>query len=293
MATTPGSGAKVLVVGLALGAVTAGFLYVYLRKMSESPRSNWQRVLVARVPITANTKFAQEMVTMVVMPPESIVPNAVRDPRAIGGKLARHNLAPHEQILESHLMLEGEVPSLALRVPEGRRAIAIAANEIIAVGSVVKPGDRVDILATYRDPSANEETTQMILQNVPVLAVNQGQTDPVTSSGAKTSMTLAVAPEDTERIAAADRAGVLRIALRAPRDVSLHKGAGVTLKDFAFGKTRAYVPAAETKESSEVPSPFKTAVTPVTITTTNISTAVEKPHEIVVYRGTEAKTVVP
>jgi pilus assembly protein CpaB len=293
MATTPGSGAKILVVGLVLAAVTAGLLYMYLRKMSESPRANWQRVVVAKVQIPANTKFKQEMVTLTSMPPENIVPNAVRDPKAIEGKLARHDIFPMEQLLDSNLMLEGETPSLALRVPEGKRAIAIGASEVQSVGSVVKPGDRVDILATYRDPVANEETTQMLLQNVPVLAVNQGQTDPLTSQGAKTSMTLAVAPEDTERIAAIDRAGALRIALRSPHDASIHRSTGVTIKDISVGKVRANATGAETKESTPLTDFLKTPVAPVTVTTTNISPISERAKEIIVYRGTEAKTVVP
>jgi len=296
MATTPGGGAKILVAGLALGALTAGLLYMYLRRMSEFPKAHWQKVVVARMQIPANSKLTQDMVTVALLPPETIVPNALRDIRAIEKKLAKRDLFPHQQILDHDLMVEGEIPSLAVRVPEGKRAIAIAATEVTAVGSVIKPGDRVDILATYRDPVANEETTQMILQNVLVLAVNQGQTDPTTAQGAKTSMTLAVAPEDTELITAADQAGRLRISLRSPHDTTVYTGTGVTVKDISGGRVRVTIPpppaATETKDASEL-SPPKTPPTPIVITATNVAPATEKPPEIIIYRGTEAKTVVP
>lgn len=297
MATTSGGGSKILIAGLVLGVLTAGLLYIYLRKMTEFPKAHWQTVVVARMQIPANTKLTQDMVTLALVPPETIVANALRDLKGIEKKLARQDLFPHEQVLDRDLMVEGEIPSLALRVPEGKRAIAIAATEITAVGSVIKPGDRVDILATYRDPIANEETTQMILQNVLVLAVNQGQTDPTTSQGAKTSMTLAVAPEDTERITAADQAGRLRISLRSPHDTTVYTGAGFTVKDFSPGKVRITTPTgsstSETKDPLALLPPVKTPVIPVIITTTNIAPPAEKPREIIVYRGTEAKTVVP
>jgi len=273
-----------------LGLVTAAVAYVYLRQMREYPKAHWQTVVVARTLIPANTKLTQDMVTLALMPPENIVPTALRDTKAVEGKMSRHDIFPHEQILDHNLMVEGEIPSLALRVPEGRRAIAIAASEVQSVGSVIKPGDRVDIIATYRDPVGNEETTQMILQNVPVLAVNQGQTDPTTAQGAKTSMTLAVAPEDTERITAADRAGTLRISLRSPHDTTVYTSSGVTVKDFFGGKVRVAIPPLPTTETED---PFKTPAMPVIITTTNIATTSEKHREIIIYRGTEAKTVAP
>jgi pilus assembly protein CpaB len=227
---------------------------------------------------------------LTAMPPELIVLESLREVKGVEGKVARHGMKAREQILSSDLMMEGEIPSLAVRVPDGKRAIAIAASEVTAVGSVVKPGDHVDVLATYRDPIAEIETTQMLLQNVLVLAVNQGQTDPTTAQGAKTSMTLAVAPGETERLAAIDRSGALRVTLRSPNDPTIVQSPGVTLKEIAGSGDRIIPtppppPSPDITFGAQKPSPM-----PVLITQTNVP---ERRREVIIIRGAESQQIIP
>ena len=113
---------------------------------------------------------------------------------------------------------EGQGVSVGFKIPEGMQAIAIGAGEVMATG--VKPGDHIDLLATYRDPVTTQEVTKVLMQNVLVLAVNKGSTDPSRKVVAGGSLTLAVMPEHAELIAAADRAGALRVSLRPVRDES-------------------------------------------------------------------------
>ena len=105
-------------------------------------------------------------------------------------------------------------PSLAFVVPEGMQAVAISGGTITSAVTSVKAGDRVDILLTYTDPVAHQETTQMILQNVLVLAVTNGKVNPSSKEAGGSSMTLAVRPEQVELVTAADRAGALSVVLR-------------------------------------------------------------------------------
>jgi pilus assembly protein CpaB len=114
---------------------------------------------------------------------------------------------------------EGQGFGVAFKIPQGMRAIAIGAGEVMATG--IKPGDHVDLLATYRDPRTTQEVTKVLMQNVLVLAINKGSTDPSRKIVAGGSLTLAVMPEHAELIAAADGAGALRISLRPMRDESI------------------------------------------------------------------------
>lgn len=279
MATNTGGG-RVLAVGVALGLASTVLLYIYLKKQSQSFKANWKTVAVAKVEIPANSKITREKIILFPITPELVSPGAVQDLAMIDGKLARTTIRAAAQITTADLMMEGEIPGLAVRVPPGKRAIAIAASEIIAVGTMIKPGDHVDILATYRDPDGRIETTQMILQNAPVLAVNIGQTESTTPEGAKTSMTLAVAPEDTERLTAASVAGVLRVSLRAPNDTAMISTSGVTVKDIPVGRMRVH---------QEVPVVAPAVAPPPP----PVEREVEKPREITIIRGTEARTVTP
>lgn len=281
MATNVG-GNKIIITGVVFGLVTMVLLYVYLRKYGESHRSSWPVVVVAKVEIAANSKISHEKLATIQVPPESIVPGAFGEIKGLEGRWARNTIRTNAQLTESDLMLAGELPGLGSLIPAGKRAIAIEANEVKAVGSVIKPGDHVDVLATYRDPFGKEETTMMLLQNVLVIAVNQGQTDPTKVDGAKTSMTLVVGPEETERLTAADRAGILRVALRSPKDTTVINSTGVTMKDISFGKAQD-IPSA--------PVPSVAPVVPVAPVTRQRE--VEKEREIIIYHGTEARPVRP
>ena len=116
---------------------------------------------------------------------------------------------------------EGQGFSVAFKIPEGMRAIAIGAGEVMATAAGVKPGDHIDLLATYRDPVTTQEVTKVLMQNVLVLAFNKGSTDPSGKVVTGGMLTLAVMPEHAELIAAADRAGALRVSLRPVRHESI------------------------------------------------------------------------
>src|SRR5664280_2520054 len=195
MAKKPGAG------GIILAAVILGLIAVYLiwnleRNREMQAKKYWTQVVVAQQDIPARSKITREMVTLMGYPKELIATGALTDPKEAEGRLSVARIRAKDQIRSSDLVGEGQGYGLAFDIPQGMRAIAIQAGEVLAVGTAVKPGDRVDILATYTHPTTRQLTTQMVLQNVLVLAVNKGDTDAQGKTGANTSMTLAVKPEE-------------------------------------------------------------------------------------------------
>jgi pilus assembly protein CpaB len=277
MAKKPGAG------GIILAAVVLGFIAVYLiwnleQKRERQAKKNWTQVVVALQDIPARSKVAREMVTLTPVPKELIVTGVLTDPKQVDGRLTLARIRKQDQIRASDLVGEGQGPSLAFEIPAGMRAIAIQAGEVLAVGTAVKPGDRVDILATYSDPVLRQQTTQMILQNVLVLAVNKGETDAQgKGGGANSSMTLAVKPEEAELLTAADRAGALRVALRGVQDKTIIPSTGVGARDFQGQRTF---------EMSAQP-PDAGRATPIII---NPPPGRQR-NEIKIYRGSQVQTV--
>jgi Flp pilus assembly protein CpaB len=77
----------------------------------------------------------------------------------------------------------------------------------------------------------------MILQNIIVLAVDSGRTEANSEQGgAMSTITLALSPEDTELITAADRAGVLRVALRPVEEENIIASEGTRVTEILRGK---------------------------------------------------------
>lgn len=277
MARKPGAGG-IIVVAVILGLVTAYLIWNYLRTLDQQAKKHWTQVVVAVSEIPARTKVTREMVTLTAYPKELITQDAITDPKQVEGQITLNRIKAKEQIRASDIVKEGQAPSLAYDIPEGMRAIAIGAGEVMAVGSTVKPGDRVDILATYQDPVARQETTQMILQNVLVLAINKGETESTgKGGGANSSMTLAVKPEEAELLTAADRAGALRVALRPVEEKTIIPSQGVSARDFLGRKTF---------ELSTTP-PDQQRATPIIISP---PPGRQRP-EIKIYRGTQEQTV--
>jgi pilus assembly protein CpaB len=204
------------VIAVALGLVTWFNPVEYERTRETQAKEHWIPIVVAREDIPARTKVTSDMVTVMPYPKDLLAPGAVQDRKEVEGRVTLVRLKAKEQIRASDLLTEGETPSFSYDIPEGMRAIAIAASEMNATDNAVKPGDHVDILATYSEPNTHQETTRLVLQNVLVLAVNQAETNTQGPTGAKSSMTLAVKPEEAELLMAADRAGVLRAKLRPP-----------------------------------------------------------------------------
>ena len=251
MAKKPGAGG-ILGLAVILGLVTAYLIWAWMKSVGADSERNWESVVVAAVDISPRTKITRDMISVSKYPKSLIAENTFKNPEDIDGRIALRQISGKAQICSTDLVQKGQDYTLAINIPEGMRAIAIGASEVTAVGTSVKPGDHVDILATYTDPRTREELTKMILQNVVVLAVNKGQTDANGKEGANSSMTLAVRPEQTELIAAADRAGALRVSLRPVNDQMIVSSEGVSAKDFG-GTAVPASPMVITNEPNQSP----------------------------------------
>ena len=94
-------------------------------------------------------------------------------------------------------------------MPSGLRAFAIAS----AVPSrAVRPGDRVDVLATFGGPHPHTETVASDLEVLMVIDRSEGGS--VLGSGAQgPSLVLLVSPDTAERLAYAASFGTFSIAI--------------------------------------------------------------------------------
>ena len=199
----------------------------YIANLQKNNEKNWVKVVVASTDIQARTKITRDQIQIKGIPPDLVSPDACTKIEDVEGRIALDKLRARDQIRTSGLAKEGEAPGLVYNIPPGKRAIAIGVDEVKGVGTMIKPGDKVDIIATLTDPLARMETTQTILQNIMVLAVDKGRTDAQQGGGASSSITIAVPPEEAERLTAADRLGTLRVMLRPIEEEAIVATEGV------------------------------------------------------------------
>ena len=128
-------------------------------------------------------------------------------------RVALSPIGPNEAVLKWKISGPGARASLSAVVTEGMRAVAIRINDVIGVGGFLLPGDRVDVLYTR---GGNEgSSTDILIQNVRILAVNQisdeKKTDPVVAN----VVTVEVTTTDAQKIALAQTTGSLSLTLRS------------------------------------------------------------------------------
>lgn len=124
---------------------------------------------------------------------------------------------------------------LQAALPKGMRAIAIKVNIDTIVAGFVLPNSRVDILQTVRHDK--DSFTQTILQNMLVLAVDQlPNRDPDKQTILGNTVTLAVTPEDAQKLRVAQACGDLTLVLRPLEDNDLVNIKATKPEDVRSGK---------------------------------------------------------
>jgi len=126
-----------------------------------------------------------------------------------------------------------QIPNLARAIPPGKRAISIAVSKVTSVGGFVQQGDYVDVIATFK-PRGSESITKIVLQDIQVLAVGGSYqfaggipTMTPSISAAKVELiTLAVKPDELEKLMQLDSGTNLKFVLKNPND----KGRNVMTK---------------------------------------------------------------
>jgi len=131
-------------------------------------------------------------------------------------------------------------------ISEGRVGYTLSVNENNSISGMISPGDRVDILLTYKeekpakgsgesDKEKPQERVVPLLENVLVLAtgarVNEvpGEEALATSFS---SISLELEPHDAERLTMGQKAGDLRVLLRNIEDHRPFGMTGMTKKGF-------------------------------------------------------------
>jgi pilus assembly protein CpaB len=124
-----------------------------------------------------------------------------------------------EFILNSKLAALNAGAGLPSMIPQGMRAVSVRVNDVVSVAGFVQPGTHVDVLATGNEGSGNERQTTTVLENVLVLAVGKSLDRNVTAD-AQTApvITLAVSPDDAQKVALVSQEGRIQLSLRNPVD---------------------------------------------------------------------------
>jgi len=126
-------------------------------------------------------------------------------------------IAAREPILPLKISGPGARPSVAAEIGGGLRAYTIHVSDVTGVGGHALPGDRVDVVL-MRDLNpmgpVHNFVSQLVLQNVRVLAIDLNADLASDKPATPSTATLEVTVEDSQKLAVAADLGKLSLALR-------------------------------------------------------------------------------
>jgi pilus assembly protein CpaB len=192
-------------------------------------------IVVAAQRLPFGVELVREHLREVPWPSEAMPQGAFATVNEIlsGGK--RVVLAPveaNEPVLAIKITGPGQRATLSSLVGEGMKAVSVRVNDVEGVGGFVLPGDRVDVVLTRQLEKGNA-TTEVVLQNARVLAVDQSADDRASKAAVAKAVTLEVDTVGAQKIWLAASVGNLSLLLRKAGEVNSEPTRRVTLDDLS------------------------------------------------------------
>ncbi len=215
-----------------------------------------QTLVVAAKPLRFGTELNAAMLREQPWPSQSVPAGAftkIKDILSGGRRVVLSAIEANEPVLALKITGPGQRATLSALVKRGMKAVTIRVNDVDGVGGFVQPGDHVDIVLT-RQIDKGSATTDVVLQNTKVLAIDQTADERDSKAKVAKSVTLEVTTINAQKLWLASSVGSLSLLLRKAGDTSEFKTRMITLKDLAnniVGNDSATTTVVVTRASSQ------------------------------------------
>jgi pilus assembly protein CpaB len=227
-------------VSVALFVTTASYINRYMKSLVPSApvvvKQPVAAVVVATGELPLGTRLERTHLRTIDWPADAVPAGAQSDPAAIVGALTLSKLVANEPVLADKVADRGGFHTLmALKIPEGMRAVSVRVNDVTGISGFVAPGTRVDVIAiiSAKDVGGGQGAFTL-LQDIEVLASAQEMDNRAAEPTVVNTVTLLVTPAQAERLALANNSGTLQLALRGYDDRAAGKTSGVSVAQIAF-----------------------------------------------------------
>lgn len=178
-----------------LALIIAGFamfmVYTYIEDQVGDLRAQYGRdttVVIAQEDIEELELIDDRKITTITVPQRFALPGHFSSVEDLENTMASVPILRGEQITRPRVTYPGARTGLARQVSHGKRAVAITVTERQAVSRLIRPGDRVDVLAGIDISAGRLDMQQVttILQDVLVLSTGMNITNSIPMIGVET-----------------------------------------------------------------------------------------------------------
>lgn len=190
-------------------------------------------IVVAAKPLRFGTELTAPLLREIPWSQDAVPTGAFTSVSQLltGGKrVVLSAIEQNEPVLALKVTGAGQRATLSSLVGDGMKAVTIRVNDVEGVGGFVLPGDRVDIVMT-RQIDKTEASTEVVLQNARVLAIDQSADERSDKPTVAKAVTLEVATAAAQRLWLASSVGSLSLLLRKAGETTAENTRRVTLSD--------------------------------------------------------------
>src|SRR5476651_411216 len=190
-------------------------------------------VVVAKEPLRFGTEISAAMLQEVSWPSDAVPTGAfatINDVVSGGRRVVLAAIEANEPVLALKITGAGQRATLSALVKPGMKAVTICVNDVEGVGGFVLPGDHVDVVLT-RQIDKGSATTEVVLQNTRVLAIDQSADERAFKAAVAKSVTLEVDTIEAQKVWLASSVGSLSLLLRKAGETAQAKTRKITLND--------------------------------------------------------------
>lgn len=183
---------RAFTLSLVIAAIAVFMAYSYITgQEAENIKKFGKSVTVIRAKVDVNELelIDDSKVYADQVPAKYVEPGAIKDVKEIYNTIATIPIKKDEQITTPRITYPDARTGLARQVSLGKRAFSITISDDQAVSKLIKPGDRVDVLALLDYAGGRKELNKVktILQDVLVLATGLNVTNNLPLVGVKTN----------------------------------------------------------------------------------------------------------
>ena len=162
-----------------------------------------------------------------------------------GKRVALTAIEPNEPVLSTKITGPGQRATLSATLRDGLKAATVRVNDIDGVGGFVLPGDHVDVALTRQVDKTNA-STEIVLQNVRVLAIDQIADERTDKPAVVKAVTLEVDVVGAQKLSLAASIGSLTLMLRKAGEANNQYTRRITLNDLGTPSTPTAAPKGPT-----------------------------------------------
>jgi len=255
-----GSSLTVLLISLLLGGMAAFLARNWLEKHSGPvAREENTTIIVASGPMAFGATITAGDVREIHWPanarPEGAFSTAdelLKD----GRRVVLSQFVRDEPIVASKVSPPNGRASLSTVIEPGKRAVTVAVDDVRGVAGFIFPGDFVDVALTRTNSNVGpQDYSEVILQHVKVLAIDQLAGERQERPTVAKAVTLEVTPEQALKTLLATNVGKLSLILRQPSELAMTIEKRITERDLSNSSEPERPAPAQPAPSAKEPNP--------------------------------------